>query len=653
MSNSSTQAILAESERVAAQYSWEGTFADYLELVVGNPEISRLSHGLIYESIADAGIDEAPSGAPVYKHFEDEVFGLDDQLERLVRYFASGASRLEIRKRILLLIGPPASGKSTIVGLIKKALESYTRTDAGATYAIKGCPMQEEPLHLIPREARPMLLEEFGVYVEGDLCPRCRYVLRENYQGRIGDMPVSRVVFSEQEAIGIGFYVAKNPNPTDASRLIGSVDSGQMGGDRVEVAGKAFRMDGELNVGNRGLVEFGEIFKADPHLLTNLLGLAQEQQIKMDRFGSVYVDETVIGHSNAGDFEKFMRDETSEALKDRLIAIQIPYNTRVQDETRIYRKMLSESSSQGTHIAPLTLPTVSTFAVLSRLEPPARQGMTLLDKLRVYDGEMIRQAPMVNVREMRRRHPDEGMEGLSPRYVMNRLSAAVEDPSIACLSPLRALDLLWNGLKENVSLDLESRKMYLGFVTDSVFEYGNRAVRDVQRAYKEGFEESATDLLEDYLSNVEAFCAGENYAERDLRDLEKQTGISERNRPDFRHEIHRYFSNLKSRGIAYDYASEGRLKSAIESRLLPDRRTIDRTLTRPRPARQRAEWRRLRSAIYTRLIDNYGYCGACASDVIRYAVRVVKNRNVLRTPKNEGVEWLWNLNPVVPASRRN
>ena len=426
-----------------------------------------------------------------------------------------------------------------------------------------------------------------------------------------------------------------------------------MGGDRVEVAGKAFRMDGELNVGNRGLVEFGEIFKADPHLLTNLLGLAQEQQIKMDRFGSVYVDETVIGHSNAGDFEKFMRDETSEALKDRLIAIQIPYNTRVQDETRIYRKMLSESSSQGTHIAPLTLPTVSTFAVLSRLEPPARQGMTLLDKLRVYDGEMIRQAPMVNVKEMRRRHPDEGMEGLSPRYVMNRLSAAVEDPSIACLSPLRALDLLWNGLKENVSLDLESRKMYLGFVTDSVFEYGNRAVRDVQRAYKEGFEESATDLLEDYLSNVEAFCAGEDYAERDLRDLEKQTGISERNRPDFRHEIHRYFSNLKARGIAHDYASEGRLKSAIESRLLPDRRTIDRTLTRPRPARQRAEWRRLRSAIYTRLIDNYGYCGACASDVIRYAVRVVKNRNVLRTPKNEGVEWLWNLNPVVPASRRN
>ena len=621
--------------------------------MVGNPEISRLSHGLIYESIADAGIDVAPSGAPVYKHFEDEVFGLDDQLERLVRYFASGASRLEIRKRILLLIGPPASGKSTIVGLIKKALESYTRTDAGATYAIKGCPMQEEPLHLIPREARPMLLEEFGIYVEGDLCPRCRYVLRENYQGRIGDMPVSRVVFSEQEAIGIGFYVAKNPNPADASRLIGSVDSGQMGGDRVEVAGKAFRMDGELNVGNRGLVEFGEIFKADPHLLTNLLGLAQEQQIKMDRFGSVYVDETVIGHSNAGDFEKFMRDETSEALKDRLIAIQIPYNTRVQDETRIYRKMLSESSSQGTHIAPLTLPTVSTFAVLSRLEPPARQGMTLLDKLRVYDGEMIRQAPMVSVKEMRRRHPDEGMEGLSPRYVMNRLSAAVEDPSIACLSPLRALDLLWNGLKENVSLDLESRKMYLGFVTDSVFEYGNRAVRDVQRAYKEGFEESATDLLEDYLSNVEAFCAGEDYAERDLRDLEKQTGISERNRPDFRHEIHRYFSNLKSRGIAHDYASEGRLKSAIESRLLPDRRTIDRTLTRPRPARQRAEWRRLRSAIYTRLIDNYGYCGACASDVIRYAVRVVKNRNVLRTPKNEGVEWLWNLNPVVPASRRN
>ncbi len=644
----SIKGILAESERDAARYSWEGTFADYLELVTGSPDVSRLSHRLIYDSIADVGIEESPIGAPVYKLFDGEIFGLEDQLERLVKYFASGASRLEIRKRILLLIGPPAGGKSTIVALLKQAMERYTRTDAGASYAIKGCPMQEEPLHMIPHATRPRLMEEFGVYVEGELCPRCRYVLRSKYQGRVGEMPVTRFVFSEQEALGIGFYVATNPNPSDASLLVGSVDTTQLAGDRVEVAGKAFRMDGELNVANRGLVEFGEIFKANRHLLATLLGLAQEQLIKMERFGSVYVDEVVIAHSNVGDFETFEKDESSEALKDRLVAIQIPYNLRVRDETRIYQKMLSGSISPKAHIAPLTLATISAFAVLTRLEPPARQGMTLLDKLRVYDGQALQHVSPDDVREIKRRHPNEGMEGMSPRYIMNRLSAAAGDPSIVCLSPLRALDALWGGLKENVNLNAEDRTRYLALVRDTVAEYGERAVRDVQRAYKEGFEASAKDLLDDYLRNVRSFCSGGASTERDMRDIEKLAGVADRNRSDFRHEINEYFANLKSRSMSYDHTSEQRLQAAIEARLFPDRRTIDRTLVRPRFARHRVEWRRLRNTVHNRLINNYGYCEACADDLISFAVGVVKNDTILRTPKNEGIEWLCELDPVAP-----
>ena len=647
----SIQDILAESERVAARYSWEGTFADYLKLVAGNPEISRLSHRLIYDAIADAGIEESPTGAPVYKLFDGEIYGLEDQLERIVQYFASGADRFEMRKRILLMIGPPAGGKSTVVALLKRALERYTRTDAGAAYAIKGCPMQEEPLHLIPHDVRPRLMEELGIYVEGDLCPRCRYVLRSEHQGRVGEMPVSRVVFSELEAVGIGFYVATNPNPSDASLLVGSIDSSQLGGDRVEVAGRAFRMDGELNVANRGIFEFGEIFKADRHLLTTLLGLAQEQLIKMERFGSVYVDEVVIAHSNEGDFDAFMKDESSEALKDRIIAIQIPYNVRVRDEIKIYQKMLSGSISQKAHMAPLALAAASTFAVLSRLEPPERQGITLLGKLRVYDGRVLQHISSDDVKQMRRHHPDEGMQGISPRYVMNRLSAVASDPSITCLSPLRALDALWEGLKENVNLDSASRTKYLDFIRAAVEEYGDLAVRDVQRAYKEGFEASAKDLLDDYLSNVQAFCSGRDSTERDMRDIEKQAGIADKDRSDFRREIDQYFSNLKSRGMAYDHTSEYRLKAAIEARLFTDRRTIDRTLTRPRFSRQRIEWRRLRSAVCNRLLESYGYCQACADDLISLAVHVAKSGSVLKTPKNEGIEWQWELNPVGPAAQ--
>ena len=648
----SIQEILAESERVAGRYSWEGTFANYLRLVTDNPGISRLSHKLIYDAIVGAGVEESPAGEPVYKLFDDEIFGLEDELGRLVQYFAAAANRLEIRKRILLLLGPPASGKSTIVSLLKRTIENYTRSDSGAVFAIKGCPMQEEPLHLIPHDMRPQLMEEFGIYIEGELCPRCRYVLRSRHQGKVAEMPVTRVVFSEPEAVGIGFYVATNPNPEDASLLVGSIDTSQLEGDRLEVAGKAFRMDGEFNVANRGMVEFGEIFKADKHLLTTLLGLAQEQLIKMERFGSVYADEVIVAHSNEGDFNTFMIDEHSEALKDRIIAIRIPYNVRVRDEIAIYQKMLSSNVSQSAHLAPLTLSTVSTYAVLSRLEAPDRQGMSLLDKLRVYDGQVISHISSSDVKEMRRHHPGEGMRGISPRYVMNRLSGVASDPDIACLSPLRALDAIWQGLqeKENVSVDLVSRASYIGFVKDAVDEYGERAIRDIQRAFKEGFEASAKELLDDYLVNVESFCAGRDAIERDMRDIEKQAGVTERDRSDFRHEMNRYFANLKIRGVEYDHTSEHRLKAAIQARLFPNRRTLDGTLTRPRFARQRVEWRRQRSAIYNRLIESYGYCEACADDVIEFSVHVLKSGAALKTPKSEGVEWQWDLNPAAPGS---
>ena len=259
-----TDEFLQLAEREVGRYEWEGTFAEYLDMVSEGLIVPRLSHHLVYNAILARGASSSEeSGSVKYTLFDDKVYGQDDTIDSIVEYFASAARRLEIRKRILLLLGPPASGKSTVVALIKEALEEFTRTDEGAVYGIKGCPMQEDPLHLVPHSLRPKLEAEHGIYVEGDLCPRCRYMVRTEYRGRIGEVPVTRVVFSEQEAIGIGYYVATSTG-SDASLLVGSVDTAQLEGDRMEVAGKAFRLDGELNVANRGLMEFVEIFKSDP-----------------------------------------------------------------------------------------------------------------------------------------------------------------------------------------------------------------------------------------------------------------------------------------------------------------------------------------------------------------------------------------------------
>ena len=644
----SIEDLLADAELEVGRYDWEGTFADYLRMVTENPRMSRLSHKLVHDAILSEGVEASPTGEPVYKLFDGEIFGLLPTMERIVQYFASAGERTEVRKRILLLLGPPASGKSSIVALIKGALERYTRRDAGAVYTIKGCPMQEEPLHLIPHQLRPQLKEEYGIHIEGDLCPRCRYLLSHRYAGKISRIPITRVVYSEYGAVGIGYYIATNPNPTDASLLVGSIDTSRLEGDRVEVAGKAFRMDGELNVANRGLMEFVEIFKADRHLLTTLLSLAQEQLIKMERFGSVYADEVIVAHSNEGDYRTFTSEEHAEALSDRIISVQIPYNLTVSEEVKIYEKLLKNSALQDLHMSPLTLPVISTFAVLSRLEPPMRQGMSLVDKLRLFDGRTVRHFSDDDVLEMKRHHLDEGMTGLSPRYLMNRLATVASSPDIHCVSPLNALNSLWEGLRENVSLGDTDLVKYIGFVKDSVAEYNDRALRDVQRAYKEGFEQSAADLLAEYLGNLATHLSGGEANERDMRDMEKHVGITDRTRDEFRQETHTYFTNLRERGFAFDFTTEPRLRQAVEAHLFPSSRELQRRLTKPRFAKQRAVWRRERDAVVHRLATSYGYCRSCADDVIDYVVHVLRGAAVLKTPRGEGIEWQWDLNPPPP-----
>src|ERR671923_2209709 len=156
---------------------WEGTFAQYFEIASKKSEVARLSHERIYHMIMDAGVETTRTGDPRYNFFTQEIFGIEKPLQQIVDYFHSAAQRLEVRKRILLLMGPVGGGKSTIVYLLKRGLEAYTRIPEGAVYAIAGCPMHEDPLHLVPSDLRPEVEREYGLYIEGELCPRCRYDL--------------------------------------------------------------------------------------------------------------------------------------------------------------------------------------------------------------------------------------------------------------------------------------------------------------------------------------------------------------------------------------------------------------------------------------------------------------------------------------------
>jgi serine protein kinase len=625
---------LEEYRTIERKLAWQGTFRDYFDLVATSPRTARLSHGRVYDMLSDAGVETKPNGDKSYKFFTDELYGIDKPLQQLVEYFASAARRLEVRKRILLLMGPVGGGKSTIVSMLKRGLERYTRSENGAVYAIKGCPMHEEPLHLVPEELRPEIEREFGVYIEGDLCPSCRAMLQDTYGGRHEDVIVERIVFSEKHRQGIGTFAPSDPKSQDISELTGSIDLAAIGEYGVESDPRAYRFDGELNVANRGVMEFIEMLKCDEKFLYNLLTLSQEQSIKTGRFAMIYADEVILSHTNENEYLSFVGNKRSEALHDRIILIKVPYNLRVSEEVKIYQKLIRQSSLEGVHIAPHTLAVASTFAVLSRLEPSKKAGMTLMKKLKLYDGREVDGVSAKEAKEIQDEATREGMSGISPRYVINVLSTALTRDNVCCLNPIDALRALRDGLEQHPSLSREAREALVNLIAETRQEYDELARKEVQKAFVYSFEESARTLLNNYLDNAEAFCnktrlrdpVTEEEVEPDeklMRSIEEQIGISDTAKRGFREEILIRLSSLSRRGQRFEYTSHDRLREAIEKKLFADLKDVVKITTSTKTPD--AEQLRRINDVVDRLVREQGYCATCANELLKY-VGMMLNR---------------------------
>ncbi|MFN8636857.1 MAG: LAGLIDADG family homing endonuclease [Chloroflexota bacterium] len=1067
------EAYRAEEQQLA----WRGTFKEYFEQVVANPRATRLSHARVYDMLMAGGVETLPNGDKKHGFFKDELFGIERPLQHLVDYFASAARRLEVRKRILLLMGPVGGGKSTIVSMLKRGQEAYSRTDDGAVYSIAGCPMHEEPLHLLPDSIRKEVMAEHGIYIEGDLCPRCRHMVDEEYGGRIEDVEVCRVAFSEKKRVGIGTFSPSDPKSQDISELTGSIDLATIGDYGVESDPRAYRFDGELNVANRGLMEFVEMLKClrgdtlvltasgirrldsfaeadqpveqsrpidvrlatangvepsshifragvkptkrittqrgfmqegayehralvvndegvqvwrrhdelqvgdwlvlqraqslwgddvtlpvpagrdgrargrqlpvqmspelarwlgylvaegdtqanglirftngDPELradftqltvelfgvspaatrtglqfgsvrvldfmvalgwqsgatrkvvpwavlqssresmlqflagyfagdgsvglhgrlwwvtaseelarqlqivllnlgvvsrrtstsrlvggerrsywqvaadgrdadllaaampllplakrttyearsatqtrsgrtdvipnvagywlrisdalqrtviaearavggtgyrgrvgarqvlgsdyqalhgfrsglsctrdgaaaildkldgrvetppglasllnaaqvydrvvsiedgeaecwdlhvpgsntyvangivnhncdekfLYNLLTLSQEQSIKTGRFAMIYADEVIVSHTNEHEYNAFIANKKSEALHDRIILIKVPYNLKVTEEVKIYEKLIGQSNLQGVHIAPNTLRVASMFAVLSRLEQSRKAGMSLMKKLKLYDGEEVDDFGQKDIRELQDEATREGMDGISPRYVINALSTALVRGDTTCINPIDALRALRDGMEHSPGLSRERREELLNLIAETRREYDELGKKEVQRAFVYSFEQSAKTLLDNYLDNVEAFCnktkmrdpITEDEVDPDeqlMRSVEEQIGISENAKKAFREEILIRLSSMARRGQSFTYRSHERLREAIEKKLFADLKDVVKITTSTKTPD--AEQLRRINDVCGRLIAEQGYCPVCANELVKY-----------------------------------
>jgi len=650
--------------------NWEGTFAEYLNLVHSRPLVTRNAFQRVYEMIVSSGTVEyevAREKRVRYRFFDDPddhgrdaVFGLDVPLTVLVNAFKSAAKGYGIEKRVLLLHGPVGSSKSTIARLLKKGMERYSARDEGALYTlgwtdlndsslVHWCPMHEEPLHLVPERFRADVAarlnagrgsDEFRVRVIGELCPFCRYIYSERlkrYGGDwtrvIEDVRIKRLILSEKDRIGIGTFQPKDEKNQDSTELTGDINYRKIAEYGSDSDPRAFNFDGEFNVANRGIVEFVEVLKLDVAFLYDLLGASQEHKVKPKKFAQTDIDEVILGHTNEPEYRRLQNNEFMEALRDRTVKIDVPYVTRLSDEIKIYEKDYNKEKVLGKHIAPHTIEMAAMWAILTRLEEPKHANLTLLQKLKLYNGKSLPGFTEENINELREQTTSEGMQGISPRYVQDKISnALVAHPDAQSINPFMVLNELEAGLKHHSLITSEeTRQHYRNLLSVVKEEYENIVKNEVQRAIAAD-EDALKRLCGNYIDNVKAYTQREKVKnkftgrneepdERLMRSIEEKIDIPESRKDDFRREIMNYIGALSIDGRTFDYKTNERLYRALELKLFEDQKDTIK-LTSLVSNVVDAETQAKIDVVKSRLIRDYGYDDESATDVLNYVASI-------------------------------
>ncbi len=656
------------------EQTWEGSFEEYLDVVRKQPEVTRNAFQRVYDMILSYGREEYVDSKKKLVHYPffddpegggaDGIYGLDIPLMRLVNVFKSAAYGYGTEKRVILLHGPVGSSKSTIARLIKKGLEAYSKKPEGALYSFDWyldevredgtmyrehmpCPMHEEPLHLIPLSWREKAIKDLGlgteeqpVNVAGELCPACRHVFRELMARSKGDVnkvlehvKVRRLILSEKDRVGIGTFQPKDEKNQDSTELTGDINYRKIALYGSDSDPRAFNFDGEFHIANRGIIEFIEVLKLDVAFLYDLLGASQEHKIKPKKFAQTDIDEVIIGHTNEAEYKKLLNNEFMEALRDRTVKIDIPYITRLSEEVHIYEKDYSARKVRGKHVAPHTLEMAAMWAVATRLEEPKKASLTVAQKLKLYNGKMLPGYTEESVKELRKEGVREGMDGISPRYIQDKISnALVSDKAEGCINPFLLLNELDAGLSSHSLVTREDdRKRFRELISVVKQEYEDVVKNEVQRAISAD-EEAIGKLCANYIDNIKAYTQKERVKnkytgqfeepdERLMRSIEEKIDIPESRKDDFRREIMNYIGALAVEGKKFDYRTNERLHRALELKLFEDQKDSIKLTTLVSNVVDRETQEKI-DVVKQRMVRNYGYCDICATDVLNFVASI-------------------------------
>lgn len=616
---------------------WRGTFAEFVRDIVGPQSrlVTRSSHQYVWDMLRwMQRREQKEADDNHFRLFSHELFGIDKPLQRVVDYFKAASAGSEVGRRLLLLLGPPSGGKSSLVILLKRGIEEYSLTDEGAIYGLQGSPLHENPLNLVPYSLRAEFRETYGVDIQGDPSPWAQSVLENEYGGDFMRYPVERIFLSEARRMGVGTYAPHDPTTADIADLIGSVDLSKVSDYGDEGDPRAWSWSGAVYSASRGLLEMIEILKVKREFLYLLLTLTQERNVKVSRFPLIHVDETIVAHTNLAEFRKFLQEKENEALLDRMVIVQVPYALSYLDEARIYAKLIAQAPMfREVHLDPHTLKVAAVFSILSRVKPSEREDLDSSKKVRLYAGEDVEGFARSELQRISAEQEEEGLSGVSPRFVVNALSNAISRSEAKSLTSMEVLVTLKEAIENDARIDAKQRRQWVDFLVTTRKDFYNHWVKeDVHKALFVSFEEESESLLGKYLDEVEAALdnrevsdpiTGETRApdERFLRAVEEKINVSDAGKQTFRQEVVRKAMVAYKKGESFSLDSHSRLKEAMEKYLFEERRDVLRLVSSI--ARPDEDAREKIAAVEERLISDYGYDRHSAREALNYVTTLL------------------------------
>ncbi|HEY3524981.1 MAG TPA: PrkA family serine protein kinase [Nitrososphaeraceae archaeon] len=578
--------LKSAGQRLVAKVSNEISLDEYLTACKTDPLMyasasERLLHAIgepnridtrNHETLSRIFSNETISTYDVFK----EIYGLENPLRDVVSFIKHAAQGLEERKQILYLLGPVGSSKSTIVRLLKRLMESVP------FYAIKGSPVFDNPLSLFTKEDS----KELGIperYLNVIPSPW----LTKRIQDLGGDITQLRVVKlypSEIHQIAISHLEPGDENNQDISSLVGKLNIREVGEYDVSDP-DAYSFTGGLCLGNRGIVEFAEMFKAPIKSLNPLLEATQSNFYKgTESIAAIPFDGIIIAHSNESEWQKFRTDPKNEALIDRIFISRIPYCLRYSEEKKIYEKMLRESSLSEAPCAPKTLDILAQFSVLSRLVISKHSPLEV--KMKTYNGESLKhkninaKSVFEYQKEAHESGLNEGFFGQSTRFAFKAVAKTFNyAPEEVSANPLHLLFVLSESVKQEHLAADEEAKLFeiIKYLNTDFLKFLDG---EIKKAFIESYDEHGQNIFDRYITYADNWLNEEDYRDpssnmlKTSKDLEKYlegievpSNIS--NKRDFRNEVVKFCLRHRASNSGQNprWTSYHKIREVIEAKI--------------------------------------------------------------------------------------